>query len=265
SAEGVNSFRLRHALLYVGRGEGGVGADGALVHQRAPLDDHGTAVDRNFRVLKAAVAALVPDTQLQDLAAAASDRVLVALAAGLRIEERTEAIRDGLEFLELRLVCLVRRIVCDAVTLVVEAGWRRRSRRWSGGWRARRTRGGNQAEAESSNPNQSVHGSLRGFLRIRESMPVTAVPSNPQERTCSSNRQDAVRHSLRRTHIARARRGCHCRDCRRSEEARLEVERRGGGLGRQPGRLPAHGRAQLASIQIAEHKARTAATFRREK
>src|SRR5205085_5809524 len=178
SAEGVNSFRLRHALLYVGRGEGGVGADGALVHQRAPLDDHGTAVDRNFRVLKAAVAALVPDTQLQDLAAAASDRVLVALAAGLRIEERTEAIRDGLEFLELRLVCLVRRIVCDAVTLVVEAGWRRRSRRWSGGWRARRTRGGNQAEAESSNPNQSVHGSLRGFLRIRESMPVTPAPSN---------------------------------------------------------------------------------------
>ena len=45
----------------------------------------------------------------------------------------------------------------------------------------------------------------------------------------------------------------------------MEVERRGGGLGRQPGRLPAHGRAQLASIQIAEHKARTAATFRREK
>jgi len=44
----------------------------------------------------------------------------------------------------------------------------------------------------------------------------------------------------------------------------LEVERRGGGLGRQPGRLPAHGRAQLASIQIAEHKARTAASFRRE-
>src|SRR5205823_5726705 len=184
-------------LLYVGRGEGGVGADGALVHQRAPLDDHGTAVDRNFRVLKAAVAALVSDTQLQDLAAAATDRVLVALAAGLRIEERTEAIRDGLEFLEFRLVCLVRRIVCDAVTLVVEAGgrWRRRlGSRWSGGWgRTRRTRGGNEAEAESSNPNQSVHGSLRGFLRIRESMPVTAVPSNPQERACSSNRQ---RHNM---------------------------------------------------------------------
>src|SRR6267378_7793865 len=121
-------FRVRYALLNVGGRVGGVGTDGTLVDQRAPLDDHRTTVDRNFRVLKSAVPALVADTQLQNLTGAATDRILVALAAGLRVEERSETVVNSFEFLELRLIRLVCCIVCDAVTLVVEPGGRRRSR-----------------------------------------------------------------------------------------------------------------------------------------
>src|SRR6202158_1629224 len=119
NAKSANIFRVRYALLNVGGGEGGVGTDATLVYQRASPDDLGSAVDRNFRVLKSAVRALVADTQLQALADAATNRVLVALAAGLRVEERTEAIRDRLELFKCALVCLVRRIVCDAVSLIV--------------------------------------------------------------------------------------------------------------------------------------------------
>ena len=127
-----------------------------MIYQGAPFDTRRSTVDRNFRVLKRAVSALVANAQLQHLTGTAGNRILMALATGLRVEERTKAVRDGFEFLKLRLVCLVRRVVCDAVTLIVKAGGR------LSGWRTSPTRCDTEAEATSSNPDQGLHGSLRG-------------------------------------------------------------------------------------------------------
>ena len=61
-------------------------------------------VDRNLGVLEFAVRPLVPDTKLGDLADAAGNWTLMALAAGLSIEQRTEPIGDGFELFKIGLV-----------------------------------------------------------------------------------------------------------------------------------------------------------------
>ena len=109
---------------------------------------------------KFAVRPLVPDTKLGDLADAAGNWTLMALPAGLSIEQRTEPIRDGFDLFKIGLVQPVRLIVHDRVALVIEAGLRLR-RVWSrfgvrcGGCgecaRIRRTGAENEAEAEQSN------------------------------------------------------------------------------------------------------------------
>jgi hypothetical protein len=81
-------------------------------------------VDRNFGILKLAVLALMPNTQLRNLTDAAGNWTLVALVTGLPIEERTKAIRDRFDLLKFGLVCFVRRLVCDSITDVIEAGRR---------------------------------------------------------------------------------------------------------------------------------------------
>ena len=129
-AKRSNRFRIRHALQNLDSGESSVGADGSLVHQRASLDDFGSVVDRNLRVLEFAVPPLVADTQLCDLTDAAGNRTLMALSAGLSIEERTEPIGDDFDMFKIGSVRLVRLIIYDCVALVVEAG-RRLKQVWS--------------------------------------------------------------------------------------------------------------------------------------
>ena len=87
-------------------------------------------VDGNLSVLEFAVFALVPDTQLRDLTDAAGNWTLMALAAGLSIEQRAEPIGDGFELFKIGLVRPVCLIIHDCVALVVET--RRRLRQvWS--------------------------------------------------------------------------------------------------------------------------------------
>src|ERR1700733_468011 len=62
------------------------------------------------------------DAQFCDLGGGAGNRALVALAAGLRVVERSEAVADLLDLLECLLIGLVSRIIGDAVALVVETG-----------------------------------------------------------------------------------------------------------------------------------------------
>ena len=170
-AKRTHRFRFRHALLNFGGGKGGVRTDRAQVNQRASLDDFRPVVDGNFRVLEYTVGALVPDPQLHDLTEAAGDRSLVALAARLCVEDRAEAVGDAFNLLECALIRLVRRIVCDPVALVVEAGGRL-GRLWGnlgilcgscqGCARTHRARDGEQGETDQSNPNHGLHGSLPG-------------------------------------------------------------------------------------------------------
>src|SRR5580698_6365153 len=71
------------------------------------------------------------DAQFCNLGGGAGNRILMALAAGLGVVERSEAVADLLDFLEYFLIGLMSRIVGDAVTFVVKAD-RRFCRRQSG-------------------------------------------------------------------------------------------------------------------------------------
>src|SRR5260370_14350213 len=69
------------------------------------------------------------DAKFRDLAGAAGRGILMALAAGLRVVERAEAVGDLFDFIKLRLIRGMRGVVHQAVGLVVEAGGRLRKRR----------------------------------------------------------------------------------------------------------------------------------------
>src|SRR5439155_24565616 len=64
-----------------------------------------------------------PHAQLRDLARAARARVLVALAAGLRVVEGTDAVVHDFGLIELLLVGLVGGVVDHPITPAVEACW----------------------------------------------------------------------------------------------------------------------------------------------
>src|SRR5207244_12280341 len=96
---------------------------------------------------------------------------LVALAARLGVEDRTQAVGDGFKLLKNILIRLVRRIVRNAVTFVVEAGGRLRRlwtdlgirRRCAKGFaRTHRARHSEKGETDQSNSNHGLHGSLPG-------------------------------------------------------------------------------------------------------
>ena len=61
--------------------------------------------------------------ELFDLAARTSDRVLVAFAAGLRVEDRAEAVADSLDFFKLATIHAESGLVGKAVWLIVVPGW----------------------------------------------------------------------------------------------------------------------------------------------
>jgi len=77
--------------------------------------------DRNLRVLEVSIAIQVTRANLGDLARSAGNGTLVALAAGLRVVEGSEAVRDLLYGVEFREVRLMRRLVRDAITAVVKS------------------------------------------------------------------------------------------------------------------------------------------------
>src|SRR5690349_5369334 len=67
-SEGANVLRIRHALLNLRRGKRGIGANGAVVYERAALDDLRASSDGNIRIFKLAAGAAMADAQLRNLA-----------------------------------------------------------------------------------------------------------------------------------------------------------------------------------------------------
>ncbi len=65
----------------------------------------------------------MPNAQFGELADAAGRRVLVAFAAGLRVVNRPEPIRNTLHLVELGLVCLMGGLIHHAVAGAVESRW----------------------------------------------------------------------------------------------------------------------------------------------
>src|SRR4029077_13242849 len=110
-------------------GESAAGTDGAVVNQRATLDDFSAVVNGNFRVLKHTVSIVVTDAQFGNLAGAAGRGILVALATGLRVVKRAETVGDSLDLIEFGLIGRVGGVVDQTIALVVETSRSLRYRR----------------------------------------------------------------------------------------------------------------------------------------
>ena len=89
-----------------------------------PVITRRSVPDRDARVDEAARGVAVSRSQLGHLAGAAGVRVLVALAAGLRVVERAEPVGDPLDAVELLAVGFVGVLVHEAVAGAVERGGR---------------------------------------------------------------------------------------------------------------------------------------------
>src|SRR5690242_9651934 len=140
-------------FLDFGAGESTAGADGAIVNQRAAFNDFRAVVDGDIRVSKSALGIPVPNAQFGDLTGATGDGILVALAAGLRVIERAEAIGNGFNFIELGQVGGMGGVVDEAVALAVET---------SGSFRKRRNKGQKTKRQEQGNASEQPHGDLTG-------------------------------------------------------------------------------------------------------
>src|SRR5207245_2052023 len=78
-------LRLGHPLLDLGVGKRGVRTDGAIIDERAARDDLASMRDGEVRISETPIGSSMPHAQLRDLARATRARVLLALAAGLRV------------------------------------------------------------------------------------------------------------------------------------------------------------------------------------
>src|SRR5260370_617536 len=121
-AESADFFGVWDAFLNFRAGEGSVRTDGAVVHERATFDDLRSASNGDIGIYELAVGATVAHAKFADLAGAARGGVLMALAAGLRVVERAQAVGDLFDFVELDLVGGVGGVVRETVGLIVEAG-----------------------------------------------------------------------------------------------------------------------------------------------
>src|SRR6266516_5760105 len=124
-----DGLSIRDPLLDLRVGECGVRANGAIVDERAPGDHDRTTGNRDVRVAELSGGIEVADAQLADLAGTPRCRVLVALAAGLCIVERSQPIVDVLDLVKALPVGVVGRIIDHAVALVVEGAGDRKSTR----------------------------------------------------------------------------------------------------------------------------------------
>src|SRR6202008_2752950 len=114
-ANRVHRLGIGYTLLNFRGGKSRVGTDGTIVDKGAARNDLGAVSNRNPRILEVASAVQVAHTKLGYLARATGNGILMAFAAGLRVVERPEAVRDLLYLVELRQIRLMRGIVDDAI------------------------------------------------------------------------------------------------------------------------------------------------------
>src|SRR6266581_3044358 len=81
-----------------------------------------SARDRDAGVAKPPLRHQMTHPQLRDLTRSARGGVLMALAAGLRVVERSQTIRDLFHLVECLLIGLVDGVIARAVAQVVESG-----------------------------------------------------------------------------------------------------------------------------------------------
>src|SRR5580693_1330908 len=104
-------------LLNFRAGKGPARADCTVVDQRTPLDDLGSMIDGDFRILKNTLCIVMSHAQFRDLARTTRGRILVALAAGLCVVQWPESVRHSFHFFEFGLVGAVRRVVDHTIAL----------------------------------------------------------------------------------------------------------------------------------------------------
>src|SRR5439155_7729328 len=90
--------------------------------ERATGDDNRPARDRDVGVAEPPIRSEMTHPQFRDLTRSARGGVLMALAAGLRVVEWSQAIRDFVHLVECRLIGLVDGVIVRAVAAVVESG-----------------------------------------------------------------------------------------------------------------------------------------------
>ena len=114
-------------------GKRSIRTNGAIIHQGAAGNDLSSASNRDIRVEKPAIRPQVTHSQFRNLTGAARGGILVTLTAGLRVIQRSQPIRHTFDLIELGLIGLMGGIIHHAVTLIIEAGGRFRSRknRWN--------------------------------------------------------------------------------------------------------------------------------------
>src|SRR5216117_4051373 len=121
-ARRADRLRVGHPLLNLGIRERGVGANGPIVDERATGDDDRPARDRDVGVAEPSIRSQMAHPQFRDLTRSTRGGVLMALAAGLRVVQGSQAIRDFFHFVECVLIGLVDGVIARAVAPVVESG-----------------------------------------------------------------------------------------------------------------------------------------------
>ncbi len=121
-ARRANGLGVGHPLLNLGVRERRVRANGPIVDERATGNGNGAARDRDVGVAKPPIGSQMTHPQLGDLTRSARGGVLMALAAGLRVVEWSQAIRDLFHLVEYLLIGLVDGVIARAVAPVVESG-----------------------------------------------------------------------------------------------------------------------------------------------
>ena len=160
-AESTDSLSIGNALLNLRVRESRIRADGAIIHKRSAGDDFCSASDRDVWILETPIRSPMSHAQFRDLACPSRGRVLVTLAAGLRVVERPKPVFHIFRFIKFLLIGLVGCVINHAVAFVVEASgrFRKLQRHWS------------QKKTENSTGNQNSH---RLF-----SPPRSAIHRNP--------------------------------------------------------------------------------------
>src|SRR5260370_3132405 len=173
NAKGGNFHWVRYSFLNLRAGKGGIGTDRPIIHQRTVLDDFRSARDGYLWIHELAVGSTMADAQFRHLAGAAGSGILVALAAGLRVIERTEAVGDGFGLLKLGLIRRVRGVIHQPIRLVVEASRRLRKRR------SKDKKGAGQ----EGNTDENFHRYLGGWSGESTLRPLKSQPKQIQGNT----------------------------------------------------------------------------------
>src|SRR2546422_9760346 len=107
----ADCFSLGHPLLNLGVGKSRVRTNGAIIDERAARDAFASVSYGDVRISETPLGSSMSHSQLRDLARPTRCRILVALAAGLRVVEGAEAVIHCFGFIEFLFVGLVGGIV----------------------------------------------------------------------------------------------------------------------------------------------------------